>query len=233
MFTEKTVNENEASGQNFETSSFVQGLPSFSAEDLKTSGDHAFVIQDKTTHDNQMVVGSQDDTYDLEINENSYNVRTSNTQEESSYIDGTSKNEIKEENKNYFNDESLANVKINESNLNQETVKTNQIEELEDIQIKRNEVENVTGPENDENIVQMVSSVMESCLHLNADESHDKLALCALWDFAGQKDFYATHQVFLSKCAVFLLVTDSLESSYADQLWIDFKDTARKFWYRI
>ncbi|CAG2209598.1 unnamed protein product [Mytilus edulis] len=156
-----------------------------------------------------MIVGSQDDTDEIEIIENKYNVRTKNTQEES------------------------ADVEIKESNPNQETVKTNQTEKFQDNQIKRNEVENETGQENDKNLVQMVSSVMESCLHLNSDELHDKLALCTLWDFAGQIDFYATHQVFLSKCAVFLLVTDSLESSYADQLWIDFKDTARKFWHII
>ncbi|OPL33499.1 hypothetical protein AM593_10587, partial [Mytilus galloprovincialis] len=208
MFTEKIMNKNEASRQNIETSSFVQEIPSFSAEDSKTSHDHD-IPQDKVTHGNRMIVGSQDDTDEIEIIENKYNVKTKNTQEES------------------------ADVEIKESNPNQETVKTNQTEKFQDNQIKRNEVENETGQENDKNLVQMVSSVMESCLHLNSDELHDKLALCTLWDFAGQIDFYATHQVFLSKCAVFLLVTDSLESSYADQLWIDFKDTAQyvRFWF--
>ncbi|CAG2209593.1 unnamed protein product [Mytilus edulis] len=79
----------------------------------------------------------------------------------------------------------------------------------------------------------MTNSIMQSCVRPNANDSHDMSAFCALWDFAGQKDFYATHQVFLSKCAVFLLVTDSLESSCAEKLWIDFQDTAQyvRFWF--
>ncbi|CAG2200020.1 LRRK2 [Mytilus edulis] len=31
---------------------------------------------------------------------------------------------------------------------------------------------------------------------------------CGFWDFAGQKEFYATHQTFLSANAVYLLVVD-------------------------
>ncbi|CAC5418005.1 unnamed protein product [Mytilus coruscus] len=33
-------------------------------------------------------------------------------------------------------------------------------------------------------------------------------ALCDLWDFAGQKEFYATHQAFLTSSAVYLVVAD-------------------------
>ncbi|XP_071147184.1 uncharacterized protein [Mytilus edulis] len=33
-------------------------------------------------------------------------------------------------------------------------------------------------------------------------------ALCELWDFAGQKEFYATHQAFLTSSAVYLVVAD-------------------------
>ncbi|XP_071150425.1 probable serine/threonine-protein kinase pats1 [Mytilus edulis] len=36
----------------------------------------------------------------------------------------------------------------------------------------------------------------------------EQFADCGFWDFAGQKDFYATHQTFLSTNAVYLLVTD-------------------------
>lgn len=36
----------------------------------------------------------------------------------------------------------------------------------------------------------------------------ENCALCEIWDFAGQKEFYVTHQVFLTSCAVFLLVAD-------------------------
>ncbi|CAC5419699.1 unnamed protein product [Mytilus coruscus] len=33
-------------------------------------------------------------------------------------------------------------------------------------------------------------------------------ALCGLWDFAGQKEFYATHQAFLTSSAIYLVVAD-------------------------
>lgn len=35
-----------------------------------------------------------------------------------------------------------------------------------------------------------------------------QFADCGFWDFAGQSDFYATHQTFLSGNAVYLLVVD-------------------------
>ncbi|CAG2217722.1 TTN [Mytilus edulis] len=45
---------------------------------------------------------------------------------------------------------------------------------------------------------------------LSVDQS-EKFADCAFWDFAGQKEFYATHQTFLSANAVYLLVVDISE----------------------
>ncbi|CAG2235186.1 TTN [Mytilus edulis] len=36
----------------------------------------------------------------------------------------------------------------------------------------------------------------------------EELADCGFWDFAGQKEFYATHQTFLSTHSVYLLVVD-------------------------
>ncbi|XP_071149142.1 uncharacterized protein [Mytilus edulis] len=38
---------------------------------------------------------------------------------------------------------------------------------------------------------------------------NEQLADCGFWDFAGQKEFYATHQTFLSSNAVYLLVVDT------------------------
>ncbi|CAC5373145.1 unnamed protein product [Mytilus coruscus] len=37
---------------------------------------------------------------------------------------------------------------------------------------------------------------------------NEQFADCGFWDFAGQKEFYATHQTFLSANAVYLLVAD-------------------------
>ncbi|CAG2250963.1 unnamed protein product [Mytilus edulis] len=39
----------------------------------------------------------------------------------------------------------------------------------------------------------------------------EEFAICGFWDFAGQKEFYATHQTFLSANAVYLLVIDISE----------------------
>jgi hypothetical protein len=36
----------------------------------------------------------------------------------------------------------------------------------------------------------------------------DLLADCSIWDFAGQKEFYATHQTFLTNSAIYLLTVD-------------------------
>ncbi|CAG2204195.1 unnamed protein product [Mytilus edulis] len=93
--------------------------------------------------------------------------------------------------------------------------------------------ENVSDPVNDENINEMTSTIMKSCLKSTTEEQNDMLAFCWLWDFAGQKEFYATHQVFLSKCAVYLLVTDSLEFSTAENQGLDFEGSAEYvcFWF--
>lgn len=40
-------------------------------------------------------------------------------------------------------------------------------------------------------------------------DQNNQLADCGFWDFAGQKEFYATHQTFLSANAVYLLVADT------------------------
>lgn len=37
---------------------------------------------------------------------------------------------------------------------------------------------------------------------------NEDFADCGFWDFAGQKEFYATHQTFLSTNAIYLLVVD-------------------------
>ena len=40
------------------------------------------------------------------------------------------------------------------------------------------------------------------------EASDDVCAECRFWDFAGQKDYYATHQVFLSPHVLYILVSD-------------------------
>ncbi|XP_076084455.1 uncharacterized protein LOC143055203 [Mytilus galloprovincialis] len=106
-------------------------------------------------------------------------------------------------------------------------------ENMYDTKINNYAKENESDLVNDESINEMTSTIMKSCLQFREKEQDDSLAFCWLWDFAGQKDFYATHQVFLSKHAVFLLVTDSLEFSTAEDQGIDFEGSAQyvSFWF--
>ncbi|CAG2188188.1 unnamed protein product [Mytilus edulis] len=93
--------------------------------------------------------------------------------------------------------------------------------------------ENESDLVNDENINKLTSTIMKSYLQSTKEEHDDIPAFCWLWDFAGQKDFYATHQVFLSKSAVYLLVTDSLEFSTIENQGLDFEASAEyvSFWF--
>ncbi|CAC5370018.1 unnamed protein product [Mytilus coruscus] len=88
---------------------------------------------------------------------------------------------------------------------------------------------------NDKIINQLTSTIMKSHFQQKESEQDDMMASCWLWDFAGQKDFYATHQVFLSNCAIYLLVTDSLEFTTADSIGIDIEDSAKcvSFWFDV
>ncbi|VDH97162.1 Hypothetical predicted protein [Mytilus galloprovincialis] len=90
--------------------------------------------------------------------------------------------------------------------------KTQSIEKIEKIAtdndsskyLKENEDENksslLTMPE--DLLARVLSKTSNSYI---ASNQH---ALCGLWDFAGQKEFYATHQAFLTSCAIYLVVAD-------------------------
>ncbi|XP_076084467.1 uncharacterized protein LOC143055217 [Mytilus galloprovincialis] len=107
-----------------------------------------------------------------------------------------------------------------------------ELKNVKDSKLKSFPNKNKSDPVNDEKLKELTSKIMTSCLQ-NKDEDQVGMAFCWLWDFAGQKDFYATHQVFLSKFAVYLLVTDSLEFSTAGSQGIDFEDSAQyvSFWF--
>ncbi|XP_052063917.1 probable serine/threonine-protein kinase roco4 [Mytilus californianus] len=45
----------------------------------------------------------------------------------------------------------------------------------------------------------------------------ESLVECGFWDFAGQKDYYATHQTFLNPHAIYLLVTNISEDIAATE----------------
>lgn len=50
--------------------------------------------------------------------------------------------------------------------------------------------------------------LLSNVLQNESNEENIEYAACDFWDFAGQKDFYATHQTFLSINAIYLLTID-------------------------
>lgn len=84
--------------------------------------------------------------------------------------------------------------------------------------------------ESNNDLNKMTSDIMKHCFtYPDISKPQDPFASCWLWDFAGQNDFYATHQAFMSSCAVYILVADSLEFSETEALWVDFEKSARKY----
>ncbi|CAC5383849.1 unnamed protein product [Mytilus coruscus] len=128
------------------------------------------------------------------------------------------------------NKDNNAAVEIDLNQIQQDNFKS---EIVNDRKINSYPNENESDPVNDENINEMTSTIMKSYLQSTKEEQEHMLAFCWLWDFAGQKDFYATHQVFLSKCAVYVLVTDSLEFSTVENQGLDVEGSAQyvSFWF--
>lgn len=62
--------------------------------------------------------------------------------------------------------------------------------------------ESVDNKETDQ--LYMLSKVLQS----ESNKENVECAECDFWDFAGQKDFYATHQTFLTMNAIYLLTID-------------------------
>lgn len=54
----------------------------------------------------------------------------------------------------------------------------------------------------------IVQAILPSHEHLADRDSSDNVE-CGLWDFAGSKDYYVTHQNFLTPHAIYVIVADS------------------------
>ncbi|VDI71250.1 Hypothetical predicted protein, partial [Mytilus galloprovincialis] len=78
----------------------------------------------------------------------------------------------------------------------------------------------------------LIKSERRSANNIGKDLTNDALnqyATCGFWDFAGQKEFYATHQTFLSSNAVYLVVAniaDDITDKFANiggyiEYWFD------------
>lgn len=76
----------------------------------------------------------------------------------------------------------------------------------------------------------LMSSVFSTTSSSNKTLNH--YALCGLWDFAGQKEFYATHQAFLTNNAIYLVVanmTDDVSKQDVKQVFADFQRVGGKY----
>ncbi|XP_071171106.1 uncharacterized protein [Mytilus edulis] len=80
----------------------------------------------------------------------------------------------------------------------------------------------------------LMSSVLSTTSNSNIPTNHH--ALCGLWDFAGQKEFYATHQAFLTSSAIYLVVAniaDDISEKAVKQYFADFDKVGEyvDFWF--
>ncbi|CAG2223186.1 unnamed protein product [Mytilus edulis] len=83
----------------------------------------------------------------------------------------------------------------------------------------------------------MPADLMSNVFSKSTENTPSNLyALCELWDFAGQKEFYATHQAFLTSSAVYLVVADmkdDISKQGLSQCFADFQNIGEyvDFWF--
>ncbi|XP_053391258.1 roc-COR-CHAT protease-like [Mercenaria mercenaria] len=71
-----------------------------------------------------------------------------------------------------------------------------------------------------------LTDLIQDAVKRGTPEHNRNIADLSIWDFAGQYVFYATHQIFLSRRAIYLLVTDlsqHLDNPVQDDCYIDSK----------
>ncbi|XP_052081793.1 uncharacterized protein LOC127719609 [Mytilus californianus] len=91
--------------------------------------------------------------------------------------------------------------RTNKSNTEQTTeLKIKPLHELQPKQIHTDE--SIENKETDQ--LYLLSNVLQS----EGNTDNIECAECDFWDFAGQRDFYATHQTFLTMNAIYLLTID-------------------------
>ncbi|XP_071153047.1 probable serine/threonine-protein kinase roco6 [Mytilus edulis] len=108
---------------------------------------------------------------------------------------------------------------------------------VREIEVKHNE--NVTDTDLKDTLsLSMPSNLMSSVFSTTSSSNMplNHYALCGLWDFAGQKEFYATHQAFLTNNAIYLVVakmTDDISKQDVKQVFADFQRVGEyvDFWF--
>ncbi|CAG2192063.1 unnamed protein product [Mytilus edulis] len=92
---------------------------------------------------------------------------------------------------------------------------TDGIDILRKCQIRTVDGKWIIGKVIDYDITEKISQEMEA-IFSEVEKEKDKrdsegLVECGIWDFAGQKDYYVTHQTFLTPHAIYLLVVNLKE----------------------
>ncbi|XP_076085436.1 uncharacterized protein LOC143056236 [Mytilus galloprovincialis] len=82
-------------------------------------------------------------------------------------------------------------------------------------------------------ITKQMNSILVGAKKDQHKMTSESLVECGLWDFAGQKDYYATHQTFLNPHAIYLLVTNISEDIAAteDNTNFDSIEEYIDFWF--
>ncbi|VDI00521.1 Hypothetical predicted protein [Mytilus galloprovincialis] len=139
----------------------------------------------------------------------------------------TSNNETKHDIEILDNDNNIENFigGIAKDNENLEITENNST--LKDIE-HDNKSPPFVMPEN------LMSSVLSTTSNSDIPTNHH--ALCGLWDFAGQKEFYATHQAFLTSSAIYLVVAniaDDISEKAVKQYFADYDKVGEyvDFWF--
>lgn len=100
---------------------------------------------------------------------------------------------------------------------NLEETGTKKVEQMPD-HIEKQNSENLNKSDQ---ITAAISENMDDILYYVKNKKHkmtsEGLVECGIWDFAGQKDYYATHQTFFTPDAIYLLVVDITDDIEAVQ----------------
>ncbi|CAG2256848.1 unnamed protein product [Mytilus edulis] len=83
---------------------------------------------------------------------------------------------------------------------------------------EENRISGVMSPENKDSskvinidtdmIIDKMEEILKDAKRERQTTSPEDLVECGIWDFAGQKDYYATHQTFFTPHAIYLLVAN-------------------------
>ncbi|XP_063409500.1 uncharacterized protein LOC134692836 isoform X2 [Mytilus trossulus] len=84
-----------------------------------------------------------------------------------------------------------------------------------------------------EKILEQMDQILDKVQKDQDKMASESLVECGIWDFAGQKDYYATHQTFLNPHAIYLLVTNISDdiSATDDDTNFDSIEEYIDFWF--